>query len=146
MRAVIFRQVPHANAAVAVAADDFALVRVNDDVVGGAAVAVATLNLAGTRLPDLDGAVLRACDHPFSFAVKGDACDVPGVTLKGQEGVRVGRLDVEELDRVVAGGSEEALVGRYAETVDLRVGVLDRARADAGKCFPEPVMSVSRRS
>lgn len=40
---------------------------------------------------------------------------------------------------MVAGGREEALVGRDAESVDLGVGVLDGARTNAREGFPEPV-------
>lgn len=46
--------------------------------------------------------------------------------------------DVVELDILVARGSEVALVGGDAEAVHLGVGVLDGARADARKRFPEP--------
>lgn len=129
--AAVLGEVPDPDAAGPVAADDLALVGVYDDVVGRAAVVVAALDGAAARLPDLDGAVLRARDHPFALAVEGDAGDVACVTLEGEQRVRIGRLDIKELDRVVAGGGEEALVGRDAQAVDLRVGVLDRARADA---------------
>lgn len=71
--------------------------------------------------------------------MEGDARDVAGVALKDEQWRRVGRPDVEELDVVVARGGEEALVGRDAEAVDLRVRVLDGAGADAGEGFPEPV-------
>lgn len=138
MRAVVLSQIPDADAAHAVAADDLALVGVDDDVVGRAAVVVAALDLAAARLPDLDGAVLGGGDHPLAFAVEGDAGDVARVALKGQQRVRVGGLDVVELDGVVAGGREEALVGGDAEAVDLGVRVLDRAGADAGEGLPEP--------
>lgn len=138
MGAVILGQVPDADAAPAVAADDLALVRVDDDVVGGGAVVVAPLYGAAARLPDLDGAVLGARHHPLALAVEGDAGDVARVALEREQRVRVRRLDVVELDRVVAGRGQEPLVGRDAEAVHLRVGVLDRARADPGEGFPEP--------
>lgn len=147
MGAIVLGQVPHANAAAAIAADDFALVGVNHDIVDGAAVVVAALDGAAARLPNLDGAVFGARDHPLALAVERDARDVARVALKGEEGVRVGRLDVEELDRVVAGGREEALVGRDAQAVDLRVRVLDGAGTDARESLPEPVATaVSVRS
>lgn len=136
--AAVLGKVPDPDAAGPVAADDLALVGVYDDVVGGAAVVVAALDGAAAGLPDLDGAVLGARDHPLALAVEGDPGDVAGVALEGEQGVRVGGLDVEELDRVVAGGGEEALVGRYAQPVDLRVRVLDGAGADARESLPEP--------
>jgi hypothetical protein len=69
--------------------------------------------------------------------VKGHAGDVGCVAVKGQDSVGVGRLDVVELDRVVASGSEVSLVGRYAKAVYLRVWVWDGARANAAEGFPE---------
>jgi hypothetical protein len=39
---------------------------------------------------------------------------------------------------VVASCREVALVGGDAQSVDLRVGVLDGSGADAGEGFPEP--------
>lgn len=47
------------------------------------------------------------------------AGDVGRVAVKSQDCVRVRRLDIIELDRVVSGGGEVALVGRYAETIHL---------------------------
>lgn len=143
---VVLGEIPNADATTPVTTDDFALVGVDDDVVDGAAVVVAALDGAAARLPDLDGAVLGACDHPLALAVEGDARDVARVALKGQQGVGVGRLDVEELDRVVARGREEALVGRDAQAVDLRVGVLDRAGADAGEGLPETWLLLANKS
>jgi len=137
--AVVLGQVPHAYAAVAVAADDLALVGVDDDVVGGAAVVVAPLYGPAPRLPYLDGAVLGARHHPLALAVEGYARDVARVALEDEQRVRVGGFDIEELDRVVAGRGEEALVRRYAQAVHLRVGVLYGARADARERLPEAV-------
>lgn len=144
MGAVVLGEIPDADTTAPITTDDLTLVGVNDDVVDGAAVVVAALDGAAARLPDLDGAVLGARDHPLTLAVEGDARDVACVALEGQQGVRVGRLDVKELDRVVARGREEALVGRDAQAVDLRVGVLDRAGADAGEGLPEPIVGKSQ--
>lgn len=135
--AIVLRQVPNADAAHAVTGDDFALVRVDDDVVGGAAVIVAALNLTGSGLPNLHGSILGARDHPLALTVECDAGDVAGVALEGQQWVWVGGLDIKELHGVVAGRGKVALVGGDAEAVDLRVWVLDGARADAGERFPE---------
>ena len=111
MRAVVLGQIPHPDAARPVAADNLALIGVDDNVVGGAAMVIASLNCPCPCLPDLDGAVLGARHHPLSLAMEGDAGDVSRVTLKRQQRVRVGRLDVVELDRVVARGGEVSLVG-----------------------------------
>ena len=58
--------------------------------------------------------ILGARNHPFTLAVECNACDIPSVALEGNNSRRVSGLDVVELDVVVAGGSEEALVRRYA--------------------------------
>lgn len=144
MGACVFGQIPDANVPRAVAADNLTLVGVYNDIIGRTAVAVAPLDGPRARLPDLDGAVLGARHHPLALAVEGDAGDVARVALKGQQRTWVGRLDVVKLDRLVAGCGEVSLVGGDAEAVDLRVGVLDRAGADAGEGFPEPGW-VSRR-
>lgn len=81
------------------------------DIVRRAAVVVATLDRSGSRLPDLDGAILGACDHPLALAVEGNAGDVSRVALESQQRVWVRRLNVVELDGVVPRRGEIALVG-----------------------------------
>lgn len=112
MGAVVCRKIPHADAAAPVAGDDLALVWMDDYIVDWRAMVVAALDGAAAGFPDLDGAVLRARHHPLALAVECDASDVAGVALEGEERVGVCRLDVEELDGVVAGGGKEALIGR----------------------------------
>lgn len=138
VRACVLGQVPKPDAPCSVAANDLALVRVDDHVVCRGAMVIAPLYCAGPCLPDLDGAVFGACHHPFSLAVKGDACDIAGMTLKDKMWCRVGIPDFKELDCVVAGGGKISLVGGDAEAVHLRVWVLDRSRADARKGLPKP--------
>lgn len=137
MGAVVLGEVPDPHTPASIAADDLALVGVDDHVVHRRPVVVAALDGAGARLPDLDGAVLAAGDHPLALAVEGHARHVARVALEGEQGVRVRRLDVVQLHRVVARRGEEALVGRDAQPVHLRVRVLDRARADARERLPE---------
>ena len=54
MRALVLREVPDADVAAAVAGDELALVRVDDDVVDGGAVGVVALDVAGAGVPDFD--------------------------------------------------------------------------------------------
>ena len=82
MGAGVLGEVPQPDAPGAIAADDFALVRVDDNIIRRGPVVIATLDGAGSRLPDLHGAVLGARHHPLALAVKRDACDVPGVTFE----------------------------------------------------------------
>lgn len=145
VRALVLAQIPDAHIAPAIAADQLALIRVDDDIIDRDAMGVVALHAARACVPDLDGAILGARHHPLALAMEGDAGDVGRVAFKGEHGIRIRRLDLVELDRVVAGGGEEALVGRDAEAVDLRVGMRDRPGADAGERFPEAAgMSVSR--
>lgn len=137
MCAVVFGQVPDAYATTAVAADNLALVGMNDNIVDGGAVVVAALNGGRSRVPNLDGTVLGARNHPLAFAMKRNTRNVVGVALKYEKRIGVCRLNVKELDGVVAGDGEEALIGRYAETIDLRIGVLNGTGAYARKGFPE---------
>lgn len=59
------------------------------------------------------------------------------MAVERQDRDGVGGTDIEELDVVVTGCCEPSLVGRYTEAVDLRIGMLDGARADAGEGFPK---------
>lgn len=111
MRTCVFCQIPHSDGSRSIAADNFTLVGMDHNVVGWRAMIVASLNRTCPSLPNLHGAILRARHHPFSFAMKGNACDVSRVALKRQKRVRIRRFDVIELDRVVASGGEKALVG-----------------------------------
>lgn len=131
MRTVIFREIPDAYTSISVAADDFSLVGVYHDIVYGVYVAIATLDRACSSFPDLDSTVLGARDHPFSFAVKGDARYVGSVAFEGVERVWVRGLDVVEFHGVVACRREEALVRRNAESVYLGIRMLDCSGADA---------------
>ena len=70
------------------------------------------------------------------------AGDVGRVSIEGEDCIGVGRLDVVELDGVVASSGEVALVGGYAETIYLRVWVRDCAGADAAEGFPEALVCV----
>lgn len=139
MRADALTQVPNADHASAITADQLALVGVDDDVVDSSFVRVVALEAAGTSVPHLDGAVLRASDHPLALAVERDASDVVGVTLEGHDRVGIGGLDIVELDIVVARSREESLVGSDAQAIDLGIRVLDCARADAREGLPEAV-------
>ena len=138
MRAVILRKIPDSDTPAPVATDDLALVWVDHNVIDGRGVRIAPLDRPGAGLPDLHGAVLGGRHHPFALTVEGYAGDVAHVALEGEDGIGVRRLDVVELNSVVARGGEVALVGRDAEAVDLRFWVLDRSGADAREGLPEP--------
>lgn len=99
---------------------------------------VIALDAAGPRVPDLDRAILGAGDHPFPLAMEGHSGNVPGMAVEGEHRAWISGANVVEFDVVVSRCSEITLIGRNAETIDLRVGMLDCARADAGKSFPEP--------
>ncbi len=98
---------------------------------------ITSLHSSRPRLPNLHGPVFGGCNHPLSFTVEGDTCDVVCVSLESEDWVRVCGFDIVELDVVVARCGEETLIGGDAEAVYLGVGVLDCAGADAGEGLPE---------
>lgn len=137
MTALILAQIPDPHVPAAITAYQLPLVRMDHHIIDRHAVHIVALYISTACIPYLDRTVFRRCDEPLALAVECYACDVGGVAVEGEDGVGVGGFDVVELDGVVAGGGEVALVGRDAEAVDLRVGVGDCARADAAERFPE---------
>ena len=69
--------------------------------------------------------------------MKSDAGYVTRMTVEGKDGIRIGGLDIIELDRMVASGSEEALIWRDAEAVNLRIWVWDGPGTYSRQGFPE---------
>lgn len=139
MRAIVLCQIPDSDASTAITADDFALIRVDHDIIHRTAMTVASLHGTAPGFPDLNSAVFGTSDHPFPLAVKGNSSDISRVTLKVEERIRVCRFDIVKLHRVVAGSREESLVGGDGQSVDLRIRMLDCARANSRQSFPEPV-------
>ncbi len=90
MGAIVLSQVPDTNTSSTITANNLALVGMNDHIVDRAAVRVASLNGTTSSLPDLDKAIFRACDHPFSFTVKCDTRDIASMTFEGEDRVGVG--------------------------------------------------------
>jgi hypothetical protein len=76
-------------------------------------VGIVALHITTPRIPDLDRTIFRRSNQPFGLAVKRDARDIGRVTVEGEDRIWVRGLDVVELDGVVTGGGEVALVGRY---------------------------------
>lgn len=140
MNALALTQVPDADHATTITTDQFSLVGVDNDVIDRELVSVVALKAAAADVPDLDGAVLGTSNHPFALTVECDSGDVASVALESHEWVWVARLGVKQLDIMVTRNGEILLVGGDAEPIDLRVGVLDGAGADARKSFPEAVL------
>ena len=141
MGAIVLSQVPNTNTSSAITANNLALVGMNDHIVDRAAVRVASLDGTTSSLPDLDKAIFRACDHPFSFTMKCNTRDIASMAFEGEERVGVGGLDIVELDRMVTSSRKETLVRRDAESIDLRVRVLDCARTDTRERLPETALN-----
>lgn len=137
MGAIVLSQIPDTNTSTTVARDDLALVWMNDNILDWATMRVATLNGTSTSLPDFDSAILRACNHPFSLTVERNTSDISSMAFEGEKWVRVGGLDIIQLDSMMTSGGQELLVRRDRETIDLRVRVLNSARADTRQSLPE---------
>jgi hypothetical protein len=88
--AIVLSQVPNTNTSSTITANNLALVGMNDHIIDRAAVRVASLNGTTSSLPDLDKAILRARDHPFSFTMERDTRDIASMTFKGEERIGVG--------------------------------------------------------
>lgn len=136
-------QVPDPYHTSMITADEFPLVRVDDNVIDRSSVGVIALKTAGTGIPDLHSSILRARDHPLALAVEGNSGDVVGVALESHDRIGVGRLDVKELDIVVASSSEEAFVRGDTQAIDLGVRVLDGTGADARERLPKAIQGTS---
>ena len=137
MSTFVLAEVPDPHISTTVTRDELALVGMDDHIVDRAAVRVVALDGTSTSIPDLDSAILRACDHPFAFAMKGYTRNIAGMAFESEYGAWIGRADIVKLDVVATSGREIALVRRDAETVDLGVRVLNGAGADSRKGLPE---------
>ena len=138
MAAFVLSKVPNAHIAPAVAADQFALVGMDDHVIYGTGVVVVTLDHTRLGVPYLDRAILGAGNHPFCVAVESQASDVVEMAFKSEHRIRIARFDLVEFDRMVASRSEKFLVRGDAQAIHLRVGMVDGPLADTGERFPEP--------
>ena len=65
MRAAVLCEVPDLDAPFLVAADELALVGMDDDLVDGGLVVIVALDVARPRVPDLKRVVLRRGDEPL---------------------------------------------------------------------------------
>lgn len=123
-------QVPDSHRTGTIPADELSLVWVDDNIVNGRLVDIVALQTACASVPDLDGSVFRAGNHPLAFTVEGDSGDIVCVAIEGHDRVGVAGLDIVELDIGVSGGGEVTFIGRNTQTIHLRVGMLQSARAD----------------
>jgi hypothetical protein len=121
VRTIVFSQIPYPDTASAITANDLALIGMDNYIVHRTAVGITSLDRTTPSFPDLDCAILRACDHPFSLAVKCDSRNVSSVTFECEERIRVRGFDVVEFHGMVTRSCEKALVGGDTEPVDLRV-------------------------
>jgi hypothetical protein len=58
--------------------------------------------------------ILTRSNHPLAFTVKRDSGDVAGMTLEGDDWIRMSAVDVIEADVLVAGCCEILFVWRDA--------------------------------
>jgi hypothetical protein len=89
MGAVVLSKVPDTNTSSAITADDLALVGMNDYIIDWTSVRIASLNSSTSSLPNLDGTILGACNHPLSFTMKRDTSYVSSMSLEGKKRVGV---------------------------------------------------------
>ena len=111
MGTFVLSEVPDSDVAAAVTADELSLIRMDHDVVYGAAMRVVSLYSTSTGLPDLNGTILRTSDHPFTLTVKSDTSHIPSMTFEGERWRLACAADIVELDIVVTCSGEIAFVG-----------------------------------
>jgi hypothetical protein len=112
-------QVPDTDHAGVITTDEFALVGMNDHIIDRSPVDVIALQATSASVPDFHSSILGASDHPLSFAMECNTSDVVRVTFEGDHGIGISRLDVKELDIIVASSSEESFVRSDAKAIDL---------------------------
>ena len=137
MRTLVFTEIPDPNIASTIATDELPLVWVDDHIIDRYSMRVVSLNSSRACVPDLDGSIFRAGYHPFALTVERYTGDVGSVAVKGKHRIGVRRLDIVELDSMVAGGGKVALVWRDTKTIDLGIWVWNSAGADSRKRLPK---------
>lgn len=110
MTALVLAQIPNPHITSSITADQFSLVRVNNDIVYWHAVGVISLNVATSSVPNLDGSIFRTSDEPFRFAVKCYAGNVGCVSVESQDRIGVRRFDIVKLDSMVSCGGKVSFV------------------------------------
>lgn len=143
MSAATFGKIPDTDCSIGIAADEFTLVGMDDNIIDSGLVHVIALLAACAGVPDFHSPILRAGDHPLSFAMESNPGDVSAMTLEGHHRVGIGGLDVEQFDMMTSRCGKEALVGSDAETVHLGLGMLDGAGADSGESLPKAAIRLS---
>lgn len=113
VRALVIAQIPDHEYSAAISADQLALVGMDYDVVDRVVMGVVPLNGSRSCIPYSYSAVLRACNHPFPFAMECDACNVVGMAFEGHDCIWVARLDIVQPDDMPPRGSKVLLVGSY---------------------------------
>lgn len=113
MTALVLTQVPYSYIASTIAADELALVWMDDYIVDRNAMTVVALNSASTSIPYLYRAVFRAGNHPFALAMEGYSSNIACMTFKDKDRRRIAALDVEELDGMVTGSGKETFIRGY---------------------------------
>ena len=111
MGAFVLAQIPDAYTSGAIARNEFALIRVDHHIRNRASMMIIALNGSSARVPDFDGSVFGARDHPLALAVECNSGDVPGVSLEGQNWAWIVRADVIEFHVLRSGCSKVLLIG-----------------------------------
>ena len=89
VRALILAQVPDTNIASTVAADEFALVWMDDNIIDWYSVCIVPLYISAPSVPNFDCAILRRGYHPFPLTVKSDTSDITRMAIEGKNRVGV---------------------------------------------------------
>lgn len=110
MGTFVLAKIPDSYVTSSIAANELPLVGMNNNIIDRSSVGIVALHIAGSRIPDLHGAIFRAGHHPLALAVKCNAGDVVSVTLKSEDGRWIRGLNVIKFDGMVTRGGKVAFV------------------------------------
>jgi hypothetical protein len=128
---------PDGEGPVLLASDKVGLVGMKRHAVDGGGGPILALGTHRARVPNLDRFVLRNGIKPLPEAVEADVGDVGGVAVEGMDGVGGVGVNIKQFDCVVAGSSNEFLVGCNLERIDMGPRKRQRPVADASGGVPE---------
>lgn len=94
MGAFVLTQVPNSNISTSVAANELSLVGMDHNIIDRNAVSIIALHVSAPCVPNLDCTILGGRDEPLRFAMESYTGDIARVTVEGQDGIGVRRLDV----------------------------------------------------
>ena len=135
--AEILAKIPNLYTACAVTGDQLPLVWMYYNIVDGTLVIIDSLDASILSMPHLYKAIFRTRHNPLPFTMELHTRNVSGVARESHDRLWIGRLHIEKFYIVIAGCGKKSFIRGDAESIDLRIRMLDCTGADARQSFPE---------